>query len=378
MTDQGYLASPREIRTWREHRWVVPAITEAQGYARGSQSTNPPEAFAQALAVAKVRAGKRTSPHEIAFRLFARGYPISGEALHEAWQLYFDDLRKAIAKYVTPGSDAFDAGEQLAISFVKVANRSKAGRYMLRHAKKLGESPRAVVESALTVVLTGMLGGSVKELAEPPSVDECSAMDEMQRVTGMDGFVNDRVEGVGSIVASHEELRSDNVRIFEYFTLDVIEEAGQTMNLDRLVRGREQALVLLRFMTSFARSTALTSGPATAFGLSFIAALDTDDTAVAVLSLLVAILNEWMPGRMEELLPMWTVEADRHSALVLGLEAAPKHLRKYLSVRGPPIEQVPEDLREELIAFTEGFKHHHPELAEAIGRPSVPPPELTT
>src|ERR1700683_1726455 len=252
VTERGYPTSPREIRTWREHGWVAQAIVEPQGYARATKVTNPPEAFDQSLAVATVRGAKRTSPHKIALRLFGHGYPIAKNPLRKAWEGYFEDLPKTLHRYVGADSDAFDAGEQLATAVAKFANRTKQGRFMLKKAKELGESPVAIVTSAMTVIFTGMFGGSVKDLSEPPSIDTRSALDEFHLVTGMAGFVDDQVGNIGSIVASHEELRSDNVSVFEHFKLESIVEASQRVSLDRLITGRQQALVMLRFMASFA------------------------------------------------------------------------------------------------------------------------------
>ena len=46
----------------REHKWVARAEVHPQGYARPTETSNPPESFDQALAVAQIRGGKRTSP----------------------------------------------------------------------------------------------------------------------------------------------------------------------------------------------------------------------------------------------------------------------------------------------------------------------------
>ena len=67
VTAQGHPTSPRMIRTWRQHGWVARSLTRPQGYAKPTLSWNPPEAFDQALAVAKIRNGKRMSPDRISW-----------------------------------------------------------------------------------------------------------------------------------------------------------------------------------------------------------------------------------------------------------------------------------------------------------------------
>lgn len=366
VSGKGHPTTPREIRTWRQEGWVAPAIVEPQGYARPTLTRNPPEAFDQALAVAGVRGGKRRSPHWVTLALFGRGYPVNIELLRSAYAKYFDNLQKALTKFTGDTADPFEAGEQLAVAVSRMANRTKQGRFMLRRAKALGESVTSIVASALTVVFTGMFGGSVKELSDPPSIDSKSAMDELHVVTGMDGFVQDHVRGAGSIVASHEELRSDNAGIFEHFTLEALEKASQSSTLKSLIEGREQAKVMLRFMTNFARSTAMSRGPATAFGLSFVATLDVDDEFVALMALLVTVLNAWMPGRMAAFLPLWEREADRHAALLIMLEEAPKPLRRYLGMNGPPLAAVPNDKQDLLHEFCDEFQERHPDVVERI------------
>jgi hypothetical protein len=368
VTAQGFLTTPREIRTWREAGWVVPAEVSPQGYARPTVVANPPEAFGQALAVATVRGGKRTSPQLIAFGLFARGYPIDIEPLREAWKDYFEDVRSTLHKVTGPDADAFTAGEELAAAIAKMANRTKPGRYMLRNAKKRGESAVGIATSALTVVFTGLFGGSVDAMTEPALFGEGSALDELHQLTGMAGFVNDKTASGVSIVASHDELRSDNVGVFEQFTLDAIELASQETSLDILIECRNQTRVLLRFTRAFARSTALTAGPATSYGMAFVCTLSSDDTFVALMVLLVAILNAWMPGRVERFLPMWTAEAERNEALLVLLDQTPRRFRKYLV--GPWVE-VPDRIKPELTAITGGFRSRHPELVEKIMQPGI-------
>ena len=375
LAGQDYPTSPREIRTWRSNGWVASAIVRPMGYARPTETANPPEAFAQALAVAKVKNGKRMSPHLVVLGLYARGEPLAIELLHAAWADYFTGLRKFLDKLLPGNSDPSERGEALAAAVARVLSRGRSGRYMLTRAKKLGRSPTQILESAITPVFTGVLGGSVEPFAQRDAFGEASAVDELNVVTGMSGFVDDRNAEGTSIATSRDELQQDHVNLFEHLTLDNLEWVGQSADMESFASGRRQLLVMLTFIRNFVESNSMTSGPATSFGLSFVKTLGDGDESIAFMSLLMVVLDRWMPGRIEPQLPMWRVEGARHGALVVLLRMTPKHLRKYLGPKGVELlKHAPGEHRSELRDLIADFKSQYPELVAAVIQPAV---ELT-
>ena len=246
---QGYPTTPREIRTWRNYGWVDPAIVEPQGYAKPTETANTPEAFDQALAVAQVKVRQADDSDLVTLALFARGFPIRVELVREAWLKYFTSHPGRIFQTDGPGPDPFDAAEALAAGAIRVAGRSRQGRFMLKNADKpqrlspkgSAETAKAILQSAMTVVFTGLLGGSVEEFAQA-NFEESSALDELHHATGMSGFVDDRRGESVSIVASHEELRSDNVGIIEFFNFEALKAQSQTIESRRASNGKGAAI----------------------------------------------------------------------------------------------------------------------------------------
>ena len=96
LTSQGYPTTPRAIRTWRTNRWLDPAIVEPKGYARPTETSNPPRVFAQALAVAQIRDGHRTSPDRVVLGLFVRGLPVPLDQLRLAFHRRFVEPMNAL------------------------------------------------------------------------------------------------------------------------------------------------------------------------------------------------------------------------------------------------------------------------------------------
>jgi hypothetical protein len=288
---EGYPTTPREIRTWRARGWVAKTIVEPQGYARPTKTRNPPESFDQALSFATVKGGKRMDPVVVPLALQVRGFPVSEELVRGAWATFFDRFSEDVEKVAGPDADPLAAGEQLAEAVAKAADKSRNGRFMRRRAKSLSASPEQLMASAMTVVFTGLLGGSVQPFSAPDAIEETSALDELHRITGLSGFVDDKVEGVGSIAPSHQELRADNVNVFEYFNLDEIRRVSQTASLEGLKMGQERWTIMYRFMTSVAQVTQLTSGPDSAYGMSFTTTIRDDDFTTAFIGLLIVMLE---------------------------------------------------------------------------------------
>jgi hypothetical protein len=369
--------SARMVRTHRADRLIAKAVLIPQGYAQPVLSVNPPEAFDQALAVARVRAGKRISFSDLAFGLFDQEYALDIVALRRAYQDHFTAIM-AYLRNLADGDDDLALAEEIARQALKRLRSTKQGRFMARQARRVAKenggpgalavvSEEAMLTETLTVLSMVMLGRDLGQLdhADDKDDQETDPIDHALLVTGLAGFHTDRVGGIGPIIESSENHRRDLIATWgPMFSLESLFEFSQGAQYDQLVRAREHLRHLRSFSDAVARTSAMTAGCANAFGMAISPYLPDDppDNAVAAL----------MIGRLEELFgqeqfeTVWALlepELARHQAVQWIVKELPRPLRRFLGIRGAERQQrASTEMVTQLRFRLDEIELNHPEL----------------
>jgi hypothetical protein len=346
---------------------VGPAEIRSLGRGLGKAAVNPKEAFSQALAVAEIRNGARTSPHTVTLAMFGRGFIVPETELRAAYVRYFEKLRVEIEKAMAVSNSNFDAAEILAFKLVRVAKRQKSGRYLLSRAGQLGESPASVLQSVMTVIAVALLGGDVREFVMPDMAgDQLDAIDELLESTGISGLAKP-VGSAGPIVGTRTELRQDILSLLEASSLEALEAASQTLPLADLVTGRDNCKLVIGLTESVNSITKAAGSPDDAFGTRFTSKLDLDDEAVAFLAVMMASISHQQKQAIEEGLPLIGATARRTEAVRQALEYYPKPLRRFLGPEGEErLARTSKAVREKFGQASEAFAKRRPDLAELI------------
>jgi hypothetical protein len=333
VSSQGYPTSPRAIRTWRAKKWVAPAIVTPRGYARPTETSNPPEAFDQALVVASIRGGKRTSPDLVVFGLFARGHVVPIDQLRLAFRRQvFDPIQELVQSLSGDEASIDDKVDAIAVGASKLAKRSKSGRFMLRNAKGQAESAPSIVASTQALLATTMLGGDLSQF----DLGAGDALDELIDVTAMRGLAEDRVEGLGAIVpGGRDELRDDLLGMFASASLSSLAEFLGSTSYEELATSRDMVQQVIKLGKNMAANVPELGGPETAHGMQFFSVQDSTDEAVAFMSLMflqqmLRMGKEQVVSSMAELKP----GMEKQSALRLLLDRLPPHLQRFVGPGG--------------------------------------------
>ncbi len=271
--------------------------------------------------------------------------------------------------------DPIDAAEPVAGEVMKVADRSRMGRFMLRqadnHMRLRPPEERESISSLMLTVFTVLAGALIG--TGPDQFSE-SAVDELIDVTGMTGLVNDRVGGQ-SIIASYDALRGDLISVLKSMSVDALDHASQSVSVEKLVEARSRVLAMRPFLVNFFEVMKKTRSKRT-FGLAFPAVLVFGDDLVAVLIVLIAHVStlggEDFDRELEALRPVFVREGARYEALNKIVSAVPPHLRKYLGVEGELLQAgASVSDREQLRAAISDFEARHPDIfAIASAAPS--------
>ena len=330
---------------------MAPAIVEPQGYAQPTNTSNPPESFAQALAVAQIRDGERTSPDRIVLGLFARGYPVPLDQLRQAFHCRFiEPIRMLVEELSEGGSSIDEVVDAIATGTTALAPRSKSGRFMIRHAKNRDDSAMSIVESANALLATAMLGGDVSTF----DLEGADAFDELMDVTSLGGFADDRVEGVGAIVrGGRQELRADLTSIFRSISVEALGELMQSASLEELTTSRNMLKQVLTFGEAFARNVPDLGGPRTAFGMEFLLTLAMDDESIVFLSvMLLSQIRRLGQAQVDASFVELTPSFEAQPAMRQLLDELPVELHRYFSTDSLRRGESPSPSESETIATT--------------------------
>lgn len=368
LVEQGLPTTPRQVRTWRAKRWLVPAVVEAHGYAKKPTWFNPPESFEQARLIAEVRGGKRTNPHVMVLRLFARGHRLPMDQLRAAFRWYLRSIRGEFAKAARGTSDLDDAAELVAAEAAKIARKSKAGRRLLKGTDSEGKAAENMLASVMTVLVQALQGEDIGVFDHGGD----DAIDEIINFSGMRGMAEDTIEGSGPIVTGgRDELRGDIEDYLWASSLEAMENAVATATYDELAQSRDLIVPIITSGASFARNIKRGgTGPANAFGMDFLTTFEFNDESMALLSLIMLpqisrLGLERVVSGADQIRPAF----DRQSAIDQLLTAVPRRLLRYVTKGGSRrLETASQDDRDAVAAALQEFQQAHPDVwALAIG-----------
>jgi len=361
-------ATARQSREWRALRLIPPAELIRQGYAQPVLASNAPGTLDRALILTRAHAGRRVNRHVVVLRLFAQGHSVPEELLRSALRAYFIALRALLAKH-TSADDPDEQAVELSEKSAHVMRRSKVGRFMLKRARKGFTDPdTAVVATSVQLVMTALLGGDVRGVAESGYADR-DTLDELMELTGARGLYADEVPGVGAIVTGgREEAREDLLTALEASSLATLEGIATTTSLDRLEWARDSIVPVIDLLQSFSSNVRDQSGPTDAYGMAMGTVLSDDEESIVVLSLL--LLAQAMYKGYEEFesgIAQLASTIRQQVALRRYLEAFPKPLRK-LAVSGTEelLAAQPERVRAEVQRIFDTFAAEHPEDFEVL------------
>jgi hypothetical protein len=214
-----------------------------------------------------------------------------------------------------------------------------------------------------------LLGGDLQVLDhfDDRHEEEVDAIEHMMAVTGLAGFHEDRVGGVGPIVESAGIHRQEIFNVWRLFSLQSLYEYSQRATYDQLDGARRRWQELQRLAVAMANTTKMTSGPPNSYGMAMAPYLPKEDKDHAITTLMVGALEEYLgPDRMEQSLVALRPELSRQEAFGEIIHQVPYPLRRYLGVQGVERqERASTAILTELQNRLDEIEAKHPELFEA-------------
>jgi len=371
LTELDLPTTPRLIRTWRANGWVVPADVRAQGYAKAPEWSNPPEAFEQARRVAEVRGGKRTNPHRIVLRLFARDHhPLPLDQVKAALRWGLAPTKKEIAEAQTLAATDADrtTAEILGEMATKQAQSSRLIRQLLRMAPSSGGSAAAHVSSSMSMIAAGLVGDDLS----PFDRGGDDPVEELTKLSGRLGFIEDRVGTSGPIVTGGmDELRGDLLEFLEHASIDEIELELEGASYEDLAQCRDSLRFVFELGKLFASNIHRTEPSLpNAFGLNLLRYLDLDEETISMFSLLLLPqVRRIGASTVTQSVAQLTPEIGRQEAVRNLLDSCPSHLRRYLgALSAERLARATDHERSELTRFLDEFEKQYPGQLELTVR----------
>jgi hypothetical protein len=346
------------------------------GYARPTETRNPPEAFAQALAVAQVKSGKRMSPGTVVLGLFARGYPVPIDQLRRAVRgEVLEGVWKTVARVVAQGTDASDVADAIAIEASKYTRKTASGRFMLERSSRRSDRPASsVMADSYLVLVTAMLGGDLDPFWEEGS----EALDDLVDITDLKGLAEDRTAGIGAIVpGGRPELRRDLLEIFRSCSVGQVEDMLDACSYEDLVASRDLVIKIMGFGQDFAGAVVpALGGPEAAYGLKFMTTLSSDNWAgIAILSLFLLVQVQRIGhDQVSESVAILEPEFKATAATTQLLERLPESLYRFIGPGGArAFEKAGKPERDEFTAVLKAMEREQPGFLARVAKQNKTP-----
>ena len=243
-----------------------------------------PEAFEQACRVAEVRGGKRTNPHRIVLRLFARGHH----------PLPLDHVKAALRWGLTPTKQELVEAQDLAATDADRTTAEILGESATEHAPSSGpiqqllrmapdSSAQAFVSSSMNMVAAGLLGDNLIPFDRGGDYP----VEELTKLSRRLGLIEDRVGTTGPIVTGGmDELREDLLEFLEHASIDEMEIELEGASYEELAHCRDSLRSVVELGKLFANNVHRTDPSLpNAFGLDLLRYFDFDDETIAMFTL---------------------------------------------------------------------------------------------
>ena len=300
--------------------------------------------------------------------MFARGRSVPEEQLRAAYKAYFAEMGREFAKATDGAEDPLDAAEKIVRLLLPTMRRRPMGRFLLSRAAQFRESPEAVVQSALTVLATALLGGDVSQFATSDA-DSTDALNELLGATGAEGLAKP-VGAAPPIMGSLEEVHDEFLSLFEASSIEALERASQELPPAELAAARDRVGMIFGLVEHVNTITKAAGSPQDAFGTRFASKLPMNDKAIAFLAVQFAVISTPHKRVIEEGFPVIEAAARRVAAVEEMLPHFPKHLQRFLGPEGSGrLKRARKTTQEEFAESFRAFAAQRPDLAQVVAKP---------